>query len=66
MQDGKRTMLQLIRSGHTGGMPNHNTDNCYKLQKDVKNVERIKNESKMNKVDDHSDSEDDCAHLSKN
>lgn len=44
---------------------NHTTDKCYKLQRDVKNVERVKNYGKVDKAD-QSYIEGDCAHSSKN
>ena len=47
------------------GMTNHTTDKCYKLQRDVKNIERAKNDTKINKVD-HNNSDDEDSHNSKN
>ena len=46
------------------GMTNHSTDRCYKLQKDVRNIERLNDDTKMNKVDQNNSNED--AHNSKN
>ena len=47
------------------GMTNQSTDKCYKLQKENKNIERVKQDSKINKVDQEN-SDENNAHSSKN
>ena len=43
----------------------HSTDKCYKLQRDIKNIERAKHDKKINKVDQKKGDENN-AHSSKN
>ena len=40
-------------------MKNHSRDKCYKLQRDIKNIERAKNDNKMNKFDQRDGDEED-------
>ena len=45
-------------------MTNHGTDKCNKLQKDIKNIERVKHDNQINKVDQNN-SDGNNAHSSK-